>query len=524
MNRTVGTTAGGASEKTAPGVARRRAWRAVAFGAALAVVLATAAAPAGMSAATLWPSFGGSSARTGSTPGGMAAALYDRWALHLGGDIHTQPVVDGPVIYCASDSGHYYAVDAPSGGALWDYDAGAKIASTAALGPSMLYFGDNNGILHAVDRNTGKVVWKVDGSGWIRTSPAVEGNLVIGTASDGRVFALDAGKGTKIWEVSLSDIPSTPAVGGGRIVVETIGGRVVALNLADGKVAWDKDLGVSLNLIPAIAGDRVIVGSQAYYGGGVYALSLADGSQIWRFSIQGNNQWSGAAVAGGKVFVGNIGAEYGLDLATGDRLWKYVYPNPVWYETRYYYPTMQAPVASDGRVLVAATYAIPQPARFLVLGAADGTLLWETPLTDWTPGTPPAVAGGVVYVGAYGGYLHALSGITVLYNGAPVVFPDQEPFIRDGRTLVPVRALFDVFGGTTLWDPVTRTATGTVGSTVLTITIDSKTAKVNGKDVTLDVPAQVLNGRTVVPLRFVSENLGATVAFDRPTETIRITK
>lgn len=496
------------------------------LGLGLAPITAAAPTSPGRPSASvpLWPAFGGASSRTSAATGDLAGALFDRWAVDLGGDIHTQPVVDGAVIYCGSDEGHYYAIDAPSGGILWNYSAGAKIASTAALGPTRLYFGDNNGTLHAVERATGRPAWKVEGSGWIRSSPVVEGNLVIGTASDGRVFALDSDKGTMVWEVSLTDIASTPAVGGGRVVVETIGGRVVALNVADGKVAWDKDLGASLNLTPAVAGDRVIVGSQAYYGGGVYALSLADGSQLWRFSVGGNNLWSGAAVSDGKVFVGNVGAVYALDLATGERVWKFVYQNPVWYGTRYYYPTMQTPVATGRTVLVAATYAIPQPARFLTLGVGDGTLLWETLLPDWTPGTPPAVAGGVVYAGAYGGWLHAMSGITVLFNGSPVRFPDQEPFIRDGRTLVPVRALFDVFGGTTAWDGTTRTATGMVGSTVIKITIDSKTATVNSREVTLDVPAQIVNGRTVVPLRFVSESLGATVTFDRPAETVRITK
>jgi hypothetical protein len=54
------------------------------------------------------------------------------------------------------------------------------------------------------------------------------------------------------------------------------------------------------------------------------------------------------------------------------------------------------------------------------------------------------------------------------------------------------------------------------------LTIGSKTATVNGKEVTLDVPPMVINGRTLVPLRFISESMGSTIVFDAPTRTIKI--
>ena len=61
-----------------------------------------------------------------------------------------------------------------------------------------------------------------------------------------------------------------------------------------------------------------------------------------------------------------------------------------------------------------------------------------------------------------------------------------------------------------------------VPSILIQLTIGSKSAQVNGKEITLDVPPMVINGRTLVPLRFIGEALGSTVVYDAPTRTIKI--
>lgn len=75
---------------------------------------------------------------------------------------------------------------------------------------------------------------------------------------------------------------------------------------------------------------------------------------------------------------------------------------------------------------------------------------------------------------------------------------DTPPTIVDGRTLVPVRAIFESLGATVNWDASTKTATGLRGGTTVVVQIDNKTAYVNGRAQTLDVPAKIINGRTMV--------------------------
>jgi hypothetical protein len=77
-------------------------------------------------------------------------------------------------------------------------------------------------------------------------------------------------------------------------------------------------------------------------------------------------------------------------------------------------------------------------------------------------------------------------------------------------------------GATVDWDDLSRKVTVKKGSTTIEIFIDNTTARVNGSSVTLDQPAVTLNGRTVVPARFIAENLGATVDWDDLAKKVTI--
>lgn len=100
---------------------------------------------------------------------------------------------------------------------------------------------------------------------------------------------------------------------------------------------------------------------------------------------------------------------------------------------------------------------------------------------------------------------------------------DVPPTIEQGRTLVPMRAIFEALGVKVSWDGKTRTVTATKGQTRVWLTVGVKTAYKNGAVITLDVPARIVNGRTLVPLRFVSEALGCSVHWDAKSQTVTIT-
>lgn len=101
---------------------------------------------------------------------------------------------------------------------------------------------------------------------------------------------------------------------------------------------------------------------------------------------------------------------------------------------------------------------------------------------------------------------------------------DVAPKIVNDRTMLPIRIVAENLGGTVTWNGELQRVTIQKGADVILITIGADTAYVNGAAVKLDAAAFVENGRTYLPLRFVSENLGAQVAWNETEKTVTITK
>ncbi|MEC0264843.1 copper amine oxidase N-terminal domain-containing protein [Paenibacillus anseongense] len=107
--------------------------------------------------------------------------------------------------------------------------------------------------------------------------------------------------------------------------------------------------------------------------------------------------------------------------------------------------------------------------------------------------------------------------IHVLFNGQEIQFDQVSTVLKDGSTLVPFRKLFETLGFVVQWKETegSQKAIGIKDGLTIELTINSTTAVVNGKNVSLDVPAQIVNGSTLVPLRFVAENSGYKVSYSR---------
>ncbi|BAU27783.1 copper amine oxidase-like protein [Aneurinibacillus soli] len=141
--------------------------------------------------------------------------------------------------------------------------------------------------------------------------------------------------------------------------------------------------------------------------------------------------------------------------------------------------------------------------------------------TPATPVTPPATTtGDTVTVQPVTPAAPQIN-ITIKINGNVIVF-DQEPMVVDGRTFVPLRAIFEQLGVNTQWDEKAKTVKASKGKKKMSLKIGSHQAMVDGKTVKLDQQARIVNGRTLVPLRFVSESIGAQVNWDGKTGTVDI--
>jgi len=116
----------------------------------------------------------------------------------------------------------------------------------------------------------------------------------------------------------------------------------------------------------------------------------------------------------------------------------------------------------------------------------------------------------------------ASESVSVYLNGQKVSF-DVEPIIENDRTLVPLRAVFEAVGADVQWDEATSTVLANREGTEVVLKIGSLQPLVNGQVWPLDVPAQIVNNRTLAPLRFVGEAFGGQVGWDAAARTVTIT-
>lgn len=112
------------------------------------------------------------------------------------------------------------------------------------------------------------------------------------------------------------------------------------------------------------------------------------------------------------------------------------------------------------------------------------------------------------------------SQIIIKVNGNQLNF-DQQPYISNGRTMVPFRAIAEALGAEVLWNALDQKIIIIGNNKVVELIIGSNVAKIDGSAVTLDTPAVIVGGRTMVPLRFVGESLGSEVSYK--SEIVQLT-
>ncbi len=117
--------------------------------------------------------------------------------------------------------------------------------------------------------------------------------------------------------------------------------------------------------------------------------------------------------------------------------------------------------------------------------------------------------------------VYASNDVKVMLEGQELIF-DVPPQIIEGRTLLPLRAIFEALGLEVYWDHETRTIRGTDENTEIILQIDNIDAKVNGTSNILDVAPQIIEGRTLVPVRFIAESLDMNVEWVQESRTVKI--
>lgn len=116
---------------------------------------------------------------------------------------------------------------------------------------------------------------------------------------------------------------------------------------------------------------------------------------------------------------------------------------------------------------------------------------------------------------------HAAAVIQIYIDNEKLSAP-QPPIMKGARVLVPLRSIFEGLNAKVVWNNKSKTVTATKGDQTVSLKIGSKTATINGSTVYLDVPASVIKGNTMVPIRFVTEALGEEVYWNSQAKRVDI--
>lgn len=161
-----------------------------------------------------------------------------------------------------------------------------------------------------------------------------------------------------------------------------------------------------------------------------------------------------------------------------------------------------------------------------IIAAKDGEWLSERAnAKNYVNNWPYDTYGDAEYIEHVLRYYHEdieYIGAKVRINGELIDFDDQFPIIEEGRTLIPVRAVAQAFDAKVTWNGDYYRAEIEKDGMQIILPINSEVAYIDGEEHTLDVPAQLINDRTMVPLRFVAEMLGIDVEWDQNTRTVLI--
>ncbi len=333
------------------------------------------------------------------------ANLGLKWSVIGAGSSYEYPspaVVNG-VLYIGS-AFKVVALNAGTGAQVWSFSTGASVNSSPAVANGIVYASSEDGYVYALNANTGAQVWRYSmGANHQISSPAVANGVVYVSGND-TLFALNATSGAKLWSYATGStagyqfgtVVSSPAVVSGVVYIGGGDGNVYALNASTGAKIWSFSTGYLIQASPAVANGVVYIASLSGY---VYALNATTGAQLWNYYVVGDVE-AALAVANGLVYVASNyqGTLYALNASTGSKVWSY--------SVGAFNPALSSPAVANGVVYIGALNG--QPGQVYALNAANGLLLWSH-VTNNQVRSGLTVVNGVLYVHTGAGYEEVLA-------------------------------------------------------------------------------------------------------------------
>src|ERR1051325_9089309 len=227
------------------------------------------------------------------------------WAFKTNGEIKSSPVVFGDRLLIGSYDEFLYCLSTKDGSVLWKFKTNGPVHSTPSISNGLAFIAGCDEVFRAIRIADGKQVFNVSSGSYTGASPALRNGAAFYGTFDNEVLSVNLAQKQIAWryEHPVKKFPyySSAAVTATSVVV---GGRdkmVHGLTLA-GKAAWTFTTRARVESSPAIAGDRVFVGSN---DGRFYVLNLSNGTKLWEFNA-GAPLSASPAIANGRIVIGTL--------------------------------------------------------------------------------------------------------------------------------------------------------------------------------------------------------------------------
>jgi serine/threonine protein kinase len=266
-----------------------------------------------------WPTFRGSSARSGVSSTTLRPPIASVWSVATKDAIDGSPILSDGIIFVGSRDHHLYAFDAHAHRELWRYRADGPVRSTPTLHGDTLFFGDDDGMFHAVQSAGGQGRWRVPLYGKCFASAVAGGGLIIVATQSGRVAALAPTSGEIIWEHQDSTaFYASPAVQGNLVLLVNGSGLVKVLEIATGKLLWRFQASGPVRATPASDDGLLLV---AALDGSLTLLDARTGERLWQRSLGPAISASPVLTSDTVYTAGQDGVLFALSRDAGNRLW-----------------------------------------------------------------------------------------------------------------------------------------------------------------------------------------------------------
>jgi outer membrane protein assembly factor BamB len=191
-----------------------------------------------------------------------------QWDFTTEAAIWAKPLINGNVLYIASQDHFLYALNAATGNEIWKTDLGASAVNSPVIDENgILYLGSFGSKIYAVDSVNGAIIWEYDTEGWVWGSPTLGAeNTLYATDLDANLYALDTSDGSLLWEKQVqagSAITGSALLVNEAIYVVTRGGTIASYDM-EGQRLWKEEIGTEENEIefhgtPVLAGENLIL-------------------------------------------------------------------------------------------------------------------------------------------------------------------------------------------------------------------------------------------------------------------------